>query len=79
MLLAERLGVAPLARLDPPRLGELVEAAEQLLGIVERLDQGADTVGLDEVDPPLPAGPWKVSTTVSGCWLRIVRADGRRR
>src|SRR5579859_5885606 len=45
--LAERLGVAPLARLDPPRLGELVEPVDQLLGIAERLEQRARAVGLD--------------------------------
>src|SRR6185436_14530728 len=56
VLLAERLGVAALAGLDPPGLGELVEQVEELLGIGECLEEGAGAGGLDEVDAAVGAG-----------------------
>src|ERR1043165_909284 len=50
VLFAEGLGVAALAGLDAPCFGELVEALEKLLGVVERLQKWARAVGLDQVD-----------------------------
>src|SRR5207244_3048443 len=50
VLFPERLGVAALAGLDAPGLGELVEAFEELLGVAERLQERARAVGLDELD-----------------------------
>src|SRR5690606_9192199 len=48
--LAERLRVAALLRLRAPRFRELVEASQELLRVVERLEERPAAFAVDQVD-----------------------------
>ena len=74
VLLAERLRVAALPRLRRHASASSSSAIDQLLRLGERLDDRARAVVSTRSTWPLSDGPRNVSTTVSGCWLRIVRA-----